>query len=122
MKNAILNSNLHSYYKLATLRIHNWTHLVLNAFRRIKIALSSILCKSNKSYSSSTCSSSEFKVLPPGHSKITGFLFMSFCIIVHIEEMYTAKNMTDNRATNAKHKRSIKLEMNKTEFWSVNSE
>lgn len=96
---------------------------LMSAFRRIKIALNNILSKSSKNYSSSTCSSSEFNVLPPSrYSRVTGFLFLNFCIIVHIEEMYTAINITDNRATNAKHKRSINLEMNKTEFWSVNSE
>jgi hypothetical protein len=47
---------------------------------------------------------------------------MNLRTIVHFEEMYTVKNMTDNRATITELKRSIDLEVSKTEFWSVNNE
>lgn len=113
------NSNYNSKWFMNKLLIYV---PLMSAFRRIKIILNSILSKSSKNYSSSTSPSSEFKVLPPGYSKIPGFLFMSIRIVAHFEEMYTANNMTENSVTSAKFKRSIDLEVNKTEFWSVNSE
>lgn len=95
-KNDKPSSNPTYNYKCLIHRLLNYVPL-LNTFRRIKITLNRFFCKSNKNYCSSTYSSSEFKVLPPEHSKIIRFLFMSFCTIVHIEEMYFAKNMTESK-------------------------
>jgi hypothetical protein len=57
--------------------------------------------------------------VPPRSSKLTGFLFMR--LFIH-EEIYIIQDLAENMITRAKFKRSINLEVNKTEFWSVNSE
>ena len=120
--NRPLSSNSNYNYKWFMSRLLIYVPF-MSAFRRIKIALNSILNKSSKNYSSSTISSSEFKVLPRSrHSKITRSLFMNFRVIIHIQETYISENMTENKANNSKFKRSIKLEVNEGEFWSVNSE
>lgn len=42
-------------------------------------------------------------------------------LFIH-EEIYIIQDLAENMITRAKFKRSINLEVNKTEFWSVNSE
>ena len=123
IKNAILNSNLHSYYKLAMLRIHNWTHLVLNAFRRIKKALSSILCNSNKISKSSTSDSTEYQISPFQVLKSNKIHIRKTNLKVEgSEKIYSIESDYQNRTRSSIIERSISLEMNKTEFLSEGSE
>lgn len=104
-------------YGRLSYRIFNHVHL-RGFFHGIKKTLSSILCKPTKNSCQSTFDSSEFKV-PSRSSKLTGFLFMR--LFIH-EEIYIIQDLAENMTTRAKFKRSINLEVNKTEFWSVNSE
>ncbi len=114
-------SNPNYNYECLTRRLLNYVTL-LNAFRLIKIALYRILCRSNKNYNSSTCSSPKSQVFRPEYSKITRFLFMRFRLVTQIEKKYITKYITQGRVTNLISKRSINIEMNTIEFWSVNSE
>lgn len=105
--------------------IDNYIFLMLNTFHHVQTAFNEILAKynSNKSFKSPTH--------PPSESQISSFKdFKSNK--VHFtkinsrfqarEKIHFIESDDQNRTRSSKIERLIYLEVNKTEFWSVNSE
>ena len=118
-------SNSNCIKELLKQSVHNYIFLVLNTFHHVQAAFNAILSKynSNKRFKSPTH--------PPSESQITSFKdFKSNK--VHFtkinsrfqarEKIHFIESDDQNRTRSSKIERSIYLEVNKTEFWSVNSE
>ena len=104
-------------YGRLSYRIFNHVHL-RGFFRGIKKNLVAFYVNQTRIPASLLFTLQNLKV-PPRSSKLTGFLLLR--LFIH-EEIYIIQDLAENMITRAKFKRSINLEVNKTEFWSVNSE
>ena len=125
MKNVNMISNLNCITKRLKGWVHNYLFLVLNTFRHFHTAFNAIFSKynSNKSFKSPTHPISESQISSFKDFKSNKVHFTKINSRFQArEKIHFIESDDQNRTRSSKIERSIYLEVNKTEFWSVNSE
>lgn len=105
--------------------LHNYIYLMLNAFNHVQSAFNKILSKYNSKRlrESRPCPSSEAQILPFKAFKSNKVHFTERCLIFQASDKIQFIRSGDQNGTRSSIvERSIRLEMNKTEFSSESGE
>ena len=125
------NVNMIGNWHCITNRLKGWVHnyiyifFVLNPFHHVQTAFNTILSKHNpnKSFRSPTCHISESLITSFRGFKNNEVYFRKINLKFQArEKIHIIESDDENRTKSAILERTIYLEMNKAEFWSVNSE